>query len=137
MVSEMAGRLSAPKMLGRRGVITTVYIDPSGATICGVARLGRKETVFEPCYRVEELIDVALDAEEYGLLQLVDGRRTLFEICTQGPHSAADNGKVLYAFQVLQLIRRIGGEPAPRPMGRETGAIKIKFKTHGDKYGGA
>jgi hypothetical protein len=102
-----------------------------------VARLGRKETVFEPCYRVEELIDVAMDAEEYGLLQLVDGRRTLFEICTQGPHSAADNGKVLYAFQVLQLIRRSGGEPAPRPMGRETGAIKIKFKTHGDKYGGA
>src|ERR1700684_4655693 len=42
MVSDMAGKLSAPKMLGRRGVVTTVYIDPSGATICGAAREGRK-----------------------------------------------------------------------------------------------
>src|SRR6202046_3667941 len=42
MVSEMAGKLSAPKMLGRRGVVTTVYIEPSGATICGAAREGRK-----------------------------------------------------------------------------------------------
>jgi hypothetical protein len=105
-----------------------------------VARLGRKETVFEPCYQVEELIEVAMDADEYSLLQLVDGRRNLFEVCTQGPHTAAENGKLLYAFQVLQLIRRLGGDPqAPRLASREehaTGAIKIKFKTHGAKYGG-
>lgn len=104
-----------------------------------VARLGRKETVFEPCYQIEELIETAMDADEFKLLQLVDGHRTLFEICTQGPHSAAENGKVLYAFQVLQLIRRVGGDPqAPRLPTREesSGAIKIKFKTHGDKYGG-
>ena len=101
-----------------------------------VARMGRKETVFEPCYQVEELIELAMDADEYSLLQLVDGRNTLFEICTQGPHSAADNGKLLYAFQVLQLIRRVSRDlPDARPAVRETGAIKIRFKTHGDKYG--
>jgi two-component system, OmpR family, response regulator len=101
-----------------------------------VARMGRKETVFEPCYQVEELIELAMDADEYSLLQLVDGRNTLLEICTQGPHSAADNGKLLYAFQVLQLIRRVSRDlPDARPAVRETGAIKIRFKTHGDKYG--
>ena len=101
-----------------------------------VARMGRKETVFEPCYQVEELIELAMDADEYSLLQLVDGRRTLFEICTQGPLSAAENGKLLYAFQVLQLIRRVSRDaPEAKPAVRETGAIKIRFKTHGDRYG--
>ncbi|HYL05069.1 MAG TPA: DUF4388 domain-containing protein [Thermoanaerobaculia bacterium] len=101
-----------------------------------VARMGRKETVFEPCYQVEELIEIAMDSDEYKLLQLVDGHRNLFEVCTQGPHSAAENGKLLYAFQVLQLIRRVNmDKPEGRSAIRETGAIKIRFKTHGDKYG--
>ena len=105
-----------------------------------VSRLGRKETVFEPCYRMEDLIELALDADEYRLLHLVDGRRTLFEVCTQGPHGAAENGKVMYAFQVLQLIRSTVPEPEKaREEGLQgnvlgTGAIKIRFKTQGDKY---
>ena len=41
MVSEMGGRDSAPKMLGRRGEYNTVYSVPSAATICGAAREGR------------------------------------------------------------------------------------------------
>jgi hypothetical protein len=107
-----------------------------------VARLGRKETVFEPCYRIEDLIELALDADEYRLLSLVDGKRSLFEVCMQGPKTAAENGKVMYAFQVLQLVRSslsTGLAPeAERP--REegvagTGAIKIRFKTQGDKFG--
>jgi hypothetical protein len=102
-----------------------------------VSRLGRKETVFEPCYRVEELIDLAIADDDYRLLKLVDGRRTLYEVCTQGPHSAGDNGKVLYAFQVLQFIRRVDpGQPEGGLRQKEsTGAIRIRFKTHGDKYG--
>ncbi|HEX2642416.1 MAG TPA: DUF4388 domain-containing protein [Thermoanaerobaculia bacterium] len=104
-----------------------------------VARLGRKETLFEPAYRAEDLIELALDADEYRLLSLVDGQRTLFDICTQGPHGAAESGKVMYAFQVLQLIRRVPeGDPAslePRAREEGTGAIKIRFKTQGDKYG--
>jgi hypothetical protein len=106
------------------------------------ARLGRKETVFEPCYRMEDLIEAALDGNEYRLLSLVDGRRTLFDVCTQGPHGAADNAKVMYAFQVLQLIRPVPvpeksppSEPGPKRE-ESAGAIKIRFKTTGDRYGG-
>jgi hypothetical protein len=105
------------------------------------ARLGRKETVFEPCYRMEDLIEAALDGDEYRLLSLVDGRRTLFDVCTRGPHGAADNAKVMYAFQVLQLIRPVPvpekSPPSSDPKREEsTGAIKIRFKTTGDRYGG-
>ena len=104
-----------------------------------VARLGRKETLFEPCYRIEDLIELALDGDEYRLLSLVDGQRSLFDICTQGPHGAADSGKMMYAFQVLQLIRRIpdGDSPSLDSRLREegAGAVKIRFKTQGDKYG--
>jgi two-component system, OmpR family, response regulator len=106
------------------------------------ARLGRKETVFEPCYRMEDLIEAALDGAEYRLLSLVDGQRTLFDVCTQGPHAAADNAKAMYAFQVLQLIRPVPvaeksppSEPGPKRE-ESAGAIKIRFKTTGDRYGG-
>jgi hypothetical protein len=99
-----------------------------------VVRLGRKETVFEPCYRVEDLIELALDADEYRLLQLVDGKRSLFEICTQGPHGAAENGKVMYAFQVLQLVRGTASEWERPREEMSTGAIKIRLKTTGDTY---
>ena len=105
-----------------------------------VTRLGRKETVLEPCYKMEQLIELALDADEYKVLTLVDGKRSLFDVCTQGPHSAAENAKVLYAFQILQLIRAAApattSAPPPEVPRREegTGAIKIRFKTQGDKF---
>ena len=111
-----------------------------------VARLGRKETLFEPCYRTEELIETALDAGDMQLLALVNSKRTLYDICTQGPNAPAENGKVLYALQVLRLIKSIGvaeeasTEPRtePRPAREEsTGAIKIRFKTEGGRYGGS
>jgi hypothetical protein len=102
-----------------------------------VARLGRKETILEPCHKTEQLIELALDGDEYKLLSLVDGRRTLYEICTRGPHSASENAKLLYAFQILQLIRAAAPETATAPEPRKsegTGAIRIRFKTQGDKY---
>jgi hypothetical protein len=107
-----------------------------------VARVGRKETVLEPCYRTEELIEVALDGSDVRLLGLVDGKRTLYDICRQGPYSAAENGKVLYAFQVLRLVRAAGVaeevEPLEtiEPRREETsGAIRIRFKTESGKHG--
>lgn len=69
-----------------------------------VARLGTKETVFEPCWEYETLIEAGLEAAEFELLQLLDGRRSLYEVCTDGPFSAADNAKLVYAFRALRLI---------------------------------
>ncbi len=103
-----------------------------------VARLGRKETVFEGCYRTEDLIETALDSDEMRLLELVDGRRSLFDICTQGPRGVAENGKLLYAFAALQLIRRCEVPAAPvaePPLDESTGAIRIRFKTATPKPG--
>lgn len=124
----------------RQVILQGIKRAPDAKTL--VARLGRKETVFEPCYKTEQLIELALDGDEYKLLSLVDGRRTLYDICTQGPHSAAENGKVLYAFQILQLVRCLvpaaAVEAQPEPRREEgtgsTGAIKIRFKTQGDKF---
>ena len=89
-----------------------------------VARLGRKSTVFQPRYTTEELLEIALDHEEYALLRLVDGTRSLFEVCTQGPYSASENARLLYAFHILHLIERSteGGSKA-------SGAVKIRLKT--------
>lgn len=102
-----------------------------------VARLGRKDAVFEPSFETDDLIEIGLEAAEYGLLRRVDGQRTLYELCTEGPLSPAENAKALYAFQVLRLIRKVGvvenpaGEPPPRQ-----GPVKIRFKTGGDLFGG-
>ena len=105
-----------------------------------VARLGGRDTVFEPSHRTEDLIESGLDAADLELLSLVNGRRTLYDICAQGPHAAAENGKFLYAFQVLRLIRavEVGAEVAPVVEPRVeggTGAIRIRFKTEGGRFG--
>lgn len=93
-----------------------------------VSRLGRRSTVFEPAYDIEDLIAIALSSEQYAVLGLVDGERTLYEICTHGPLSAADNAKLLYAYTVLGLIRRTE-EEAGNGETRESGQVKIRYKT--------
>ena len=90
-----------------------------------VARMGGRDSLFEAAYRYEDLIEVALDEEEYGLLAQVDGARTLYDLCMQGPLSAADNARLLYAYSVLGLIRRTGAAEAAPP----SGGIKIKLKS--------
>ncbi len=121
----------------RQAILQGIKRAPNAKAL--VARLGRKETVFEPCYRIEELIELALDAEELKLLRLVDGNRSLYDVCIQGPHGPAENGKVMYAFQVLQLVRAavaaadFVSEPA-KAREEGTGAIKIRFKTQGDRF---
>ena len=56
-----------------------------------VQRMGGRDSMFEPHFRFEDLIEVALSDDEYGLLALVDGHRSLYELCTKGPLAAADN----------------------------------------------
>ena len=96
-----------------------------------VSRLGRKETLLEPCFKSEQLIELGLDEDEYRLLKLVDGKRTLYEVCVQGPRGAAENGKMLYAFHILQLIRiaqPASGQQEPARTGEtSSSAIKIRF----------
>jgi hypothetical protein len=106
-----------------------------------VSRLGSKETRFEAEFHTESLIEIALNEEDYRLLQMVDGRRTLVELCREGPYGVPDNAKLLYAFRVLQLIRKVEPEQSPgsldldAPAKEESGAIKIRLKTSGGNFG--
>jgi len=90
-----------------------------------VQRLGGRETLLEPHFRYEDLIELALEDSEYTLLAKVDGKRTLYELCTQGPLPAADNARMLYAFSVLGLLRKQGNGSERTP----TGGIKIRLRS--------
>lgn len=96
-----------------------------------VERLGNKSTVFEKCFQWEDLIEIGLDANEYGLLTAVDGNRTLYDLCSVEPLSASKNAKLLYAFQVLHLVRR--AEVKASDAGER---VKIQLKSHGDSLSG-
>lgn len=71
-----------------------------------VERLGKRTTLFEPTFQWEDLIEIGLDADAYRLLTAVDGNTTLYDLCSREPLSAGENAKLLYAFQVLHLVRR-------------------------------
>ncbi|MEO8503879.1 MAG: DUF4388 domain-containing protein [Acidobacteriota bacterium] len=101
-------------------IVQGIKRSPSAKAL--LQRLGNRETVLEPCYRVEDLIEIGLDANEYKLLTMVNGKRSLFDICTNGPLAPPDNAKLIYAFQTLNLIRR----------SESGGAIKIRLKTDGE-----
>ncbi len=94
-----------------------------------LARLGGRDTLLEPCYRAEELIEVGLDEAEYGFLAQVDGKPTLYDLCSSGPQSPSDNAKLLYAFKVLHLVRPVGLHR------NGAGPVKIRLKTSGDTVG--
>lgn len=108
----------------RRVIVQGIRRAPSAKSL--VARLGSRETMFEPSYRVEDLIEIGLEGPEYQLLNMVNGRRSLYDLCLQGPLSQSENAKLLYAFYVLQLIRRA----------ESSGGIKIRLKTEGEGFGG-
>ena len=100
---------------------------PNARTL--MARLGGRDTVLEPCYRAEELIEVGLDEPEYDFLTQVDGKTSLYDLCSSGPRSPGDNGKLLYAFTVLHLTRTVG------PGSEGAGPVKIRLKSSGDGVG--
>ena len=86
-----------------------------------LARLGTKKTVLRPDFGTEDLIEIALSKDEYALLRLVDGRRTIFDICTLGPFGVSENARLLYAFHVLKLIARAEDAPA------DSGVVTIRL----------
>ena len=92
-----------------------------------VKRLGSKDAVFAADYHVESLIEMALSADDLALLRRVDGRRSLYEIASDGPYPLQDNAKLMYAFYVMKLIRKVDAtEKKPDDAGAP---IKIRFKT--------
>ena len=74
--------------------------DPTTVT----ARLGGREAVLKRLPRPPHLEDFRLEPDERELLDLVDGKRALFELCESGAASAGANVRVLYAMSKLQLV---------------------------------
>ena len=93
-----------------------------------VSRLGKKSTVFRPSYSMEDLIEVALNREEYQLLCLVDGKRRLYDLCTAGPFSVSENARLLYAYRILNLIERVTDDEK-----KPTGSVMIRYKSEASK----
>ncbi len=68
------------------------------------ARMGGRSSVLKRLPRPSHLEKLRLEPDERQLLELVNGRRTLYELCEEGPASAGANARVLYAFAELQML---------------------------------
>jgi hypothetical protein len=71
-----------------------------------MAALGGRTTVYVQRPRPQHLTSLILDEQEQKILDLVDGRRTLIELCETGPMNAGLNARVLYALHVLGLVEQ-------------------------------
>ncbi len=108
----------------RRVIVEGIKRAPDAKPL--VSRLGKKETVFEPCFRWEDLIEIGLGGEEYRLLRMVDSKKSLYQLCSQGPLTPAENAKLIYAYQVLHLVRQCEVQRE-----RPSGPVKIKLPAGG------
>jgi hypothetical protein len=68
------------------------------------ARMGGRGAILKKLPRPSHLEKFRLEADERELLELIDGRKTLYELCESGPASAGANARVLYAFAELQML---------------------------------
>ncbi len=113
-VTFSIGEFRDPDMLRiqlpmRQVIFTGIKQAPSAKTMVG--RLGSKETIFHPNYTLEDVVELSLPKDDYAVLQLVDGEKSLYEVCSEGPMSPSQSAKLMYAFRVLQLVR----SEAPTP----------------------
>ena len=100
-----------------------------------VSRMGDKETVLEPSYEIEDLVETGLDIGDFKILRSVDGKKTLYELCSDGARPAAEIAKLLYAFQILHLICPKGQAAARAAENKSArrGPVKIKLGSAGQK----
>lgn len=88
--------------------------DPKEVTV----KLGGRSSVLQPVKRPPHLEDLEFEPEEQKLLDLVDGSRTLFDLCEDGPLNPGDNARILYAILTLGLIG----------LDRSSGGIRIQVR---------
>jgi len=67
-------------------------------------RIGGRHVILSKRDVPAHLAGLRLQAGERELLEMVDGKRTLFQLCEEGPFSAGINARVLFAFIALQLL---------------------------------
>jgi hypothetical protein len=104
-IGEATMEDAIPLALSLRNVVLEgIKRTPNAKTL--VTRLGQKDTVFEPHFQTEELIDVGLNEQEYALLMMIDGQRSFLDLCSAGPLPPADNARMIYAFSVLGLVQK-------------------------------
>jgi len=68
------------------------------------SRLGGRSSVFRTLECPEHLSELKLEVGEQKLLELVDGKTTLVELCKQGPLTPGLNARVLYGLAMLGLV---------------------------------
>ena len=68
------------------------------------ARLGGRGSVFKRLPKPPHLEKFRFESDEMELLELVDGKRNLYELCEEGPLSPGANARILYAFVELQMV---------------------------------
>ncbi len=68
------------------------------------ARMGGRGAILKKLPRPPHLENLRLEPDERELLELVDGKKTLYELCERGPASAGANARVLYAFAELHML---------------------------------
>lgn len=68
------------------------------------ARMGGRGSILKKLPRPPHLEEFRLEPDERELLELVDGKKTLYELCENGPASAGANARVLYALAELQML---------------------------------
>lgn len=68
------------------------------------ARLGGRGAIFKRLPRPSHLEKFRFDGDERQLLELVNGKRNLYELCEAGPLSPGANARLLYALTELQMV---------------------------------
>jgi len=68
------------------------------------ARMGGRGSILKKLPRPPHLEKFRLEPDERELLELVDGKKTLYELCESGPASAGANARILYALSELQML---------------------------------